>query len=53
MRNEWYLVRYLGEVFIDKSPHSLNKREAENLLSLANQDAGRFTYKVEHRSKFK
>ena len=53
MRHEWYLSRYRGAKFIDRSPYPMSKSEANSLLSLSNKITGEFTYKVEHRSEFK
>lgn len=51
MRYEWYLVRYKGGKFVDKSPHAMSRCEADNLLKLARLNDKGYAYKVVHRKE--
>ena len=53
MRAEWYLVRFLGDKFVNRSPCALMRSEADNLVSLSSSQDDGYTYKVVHKNDLK
>ena len=49
MRHDWYLCKYDGDKYIEKSPYAMSKSEAESLRAVSVKMNPNFKWRVVHR----